>query len=66
MATLTIPKGFVVIPRAEYEDLRARPPVREIKPTKAVLQALARMHKNRAAGKMIPLDVLERDLASRG
>ena len=32
---------------------------------KADLAALARMRKNRAAGKLIPFDVLKRDLASR-
>jgi len=65
MTTITIPRGFVVVPRAEYEELRARPPVREFTPTKADLAALARMRKNRAAGKLIPFDVLKRDLASR-
>jgi hypothetical protein len=65
MNTITIPRGFVVVPRAEYEELRARPPVREFTPTKSDLRALARMRKNRAAGKLISLDVLKRDLASR-
>jgi len=71
MNAITIPKSsfakgdLVVVSRAEYEELRARPPVREFKPTKADLAALARMRKNRAAGKLIPFDVLKRDLASR-
>ncbi|TSA43976.1 hypothetical protein D4R49_01225 [bacterium] len=71
MATLTLPKTFkasddlVVIARKEYESLIARPPVREFTPTKADLTALARMRKNRAAGKLIPFDVLKRDLSSR-
>lgn len=70
MNTITIPKGFakggfVIVPQAEYEKLRSRPPVREFKPTKDDLRALARMRKNRAAGKLISLDVLKRDLASR-
>jgi len=71
MATLTLPKTFkasddlVVIARKEYESLIARAPVREFKPTKDDLAALVRMRKNRAAGKLIPFDVLKRDLASR-
>lgn len=70
MNTITIPRSFskgdlVIVPRAEYEELCARPPVREFKPTKDDLRALARMRKNRAAGKLISLDVLKRDLASR-
>jgi len=71
MITLTLPKTFkasddlVVIARKEYENLIARPPVREFTPTKSDLRALARMRKNRTAGKLIPFDVLKRDLASR-
>lgn len=72
MTTMTIPKAFlrakddlILISRKEYESLSARPPVREFTPTKSDLRALARMRKNRAAGKLISLDVLKRDLASR-
>ncbi len=70
MTTMTIPKTFrgsddlIVIARKEYESLKARV-VPEFTPTKADLSALARMRKNRAAGKLIPFDVLKRDLASR-
>ncbi|MFH1178682.1 MAG: hypothetical protein V1711_03120 [bacterium] len=65
MNTLTIPRGFIVIPRAEYEELRARPPVREFKPTKNDLKALERARRNFHAGKSISLAQLERDLANR-
>jgi hypothetical protein len=70
MTTMTIPKTFrgsddlIVLPRREYESLKARV-VPEYVPTKTDLRALARMRKNRAAGKLISLDVLKRDLASR-
>lgn len=68
---ITIPKNnfvkvdMVMLPRTEYEELCARPPVREFIPTKSDLRALTRMRKNRVAGKLISLDVLKRDLASR-
>lgn len=68
MATITIPKqlakggDLVVIPRKEYEAMRARM-VPEFTPTKANLRALDRMRKNRAAGKLITLDELKRKLA---
>ena len=69
MNTITIPRGFVVIPRAEYESLKARI-IPEYTPTaterRAIMRARARMHKNRVAGKMVSLDVLEQDLANRG
>lgn len=69
MTTITIPRGFVVLPRAEYESLKARV-MPEYTPTpterRMITRARARMHKSRAAGKMVSLDVLERDLASRG
>lgn len=70
MNTITIPKksfakgDLVIVPRAEYESLKARQ-IPEVAASKAQLRALARMRKNRVAGKLIPLDVLERDLARR-
>ena len=74
MNTITIPKGFakggfVIVPQAEYESLKSRA-IPVYMPTPAerrmIARARARMHKNRAAGKLIPLRVLERDLARRG
>ena len=69
MTTVAIPKGFVILPRAEYESLKARV-IPEYTPTpverRALACARARMHKNRATGKMVSLDVLEQDLANRG
>ena len=74
MTTMTIPKTFgarddlIVIPRKEYESLKARV-IPEYTPTPAerrtILRARARMHKNRAAGKMLTLDELKRKLGSR-
>jgi len=65
MTTIAIPRGFVVLPRAEYEELRARPSVREFKPTKSDLLALERGRRNYRAGKTISLTQLKRDLANR-
>ena len=68
MNTITIPRGFVILPRAEYESLKARV-VPEYTPTPAerrmITSARTRMQKNRAAGKMLTLDELKRKLASR-
>lgn len=68
MNTLTIPRGFVVLPRAEYESLKARV-IPEYTPTaterRMIARARARMQKNRAAGKLLTLDELRRKLASR-
>ena len=75
MATITIPKklsaakeDLVVIPRSEYESMKARM-VPEYFPTPAerrrLERARARMHKNRAAGKLITLDELKRKLARK-
>ncbi|MBI3572163.1 hypothetical protein HY091_01345 [Candidatus Kaiserbacteria bacterium] len=64
MATITIPRHFanrndlIVVPRGEYESLKARA-VPEVAPTKTNLQALARMRKNRATGKLIALNDLK-------
>ena len=68
MTTITIPKqlaagnDLIVLRRSEYESMKARM-VPEVAPTKANLRALARMRKNRAAGKLLPLDELKRKLA---
>lgn len=68
MNTITIPKGFVILPRAEYESLKARV-VPEYTPTAAerrmIVRARTRMQKNRAEGKLLTLDELKRKLASR-
>ncbi len=75
MTTITIPRQFaagtdlIVLRRSEYEAMKARM-IPEYMPTPAERRSLARsrahMHKNRVAGKLISLDVLKRDLASRG
>ncbi len=73
MNTITIPKGFakdgfVIVPQAEYESLKSRAiPIYTPTPAerRMVARARARMHKNRAAGKLITLDELKRELASR-
>ena len=71
MNAITIPKSsfakgdLVVVSRAEYEELRARPPVREFTPTKTDLVALAKARRNFHAGKSISLAQLKRDLANR-
>lgn len=69
MNTITIPKGFarggfVIVPQAEYESLKARA-VPEFTPTKSDLLALTRARRNFRAGKTISLAQLKRDLANR-
>ena len=68
MNAIAIPKGFVVLPRAEYESLKARV-IPEYTPTAAerrmIIRARTQMQKNRAAGKLLTLDELKRKLASR-
>ncbi len=70
MTTITIPKALaagndlIVLRRSEYESLKARV-VPEFTPTGANLLALARMRKNRAAGKLMSLDELKRKLARK-
>lgn len=70
MTTMTIPKDFrasddlIVIPRSEYESLKARI-APEFTPTKVQLNALARMRRNRIAGKLVSLKDVKRDLARR-
>ena len=69
--TLTMPKplrandDLVVIPRKEYESLKARA-VPEYTPTPAERRTIARARKNFAAGKTISLAQLKDDLARRG
>ena len=69
MNTITIQKsfakgGFVIVPQAEYESLKARA-VPEFTPTKSDLLALAQARRNFRAGKSISLAQLKRDLANR-
>lgn len=72
MTTMTIPKTFlhakddlILISRKEYENLSARPPVREFTPSKALLRKLAKARRDFRAGKTISLAQLKRELANR-
>ena len=71
MNVVTIPKkmsgakdDLVVLPRREYESLKARV-IPEVTPTKAELRALRAAQKRFAAGKGIPWEDVKRDLADR-
>lgn len=70
MNVLTIPKklaggdDLVVVPRKEYESLKARA-IPEFVPTKAEIRALRAAEKRFAKGKFYSLADVKRDLASR-
>ena len=70
MNLVTIPKklaakgDLVVLPRDEYESLKARA-VKEFIPTKAELKALRAAEKRFAKGRFYSLDDVKRDLESR-
>lgn len=70
MNVLTIPKQFakkddlVVLPRKEYESLKARA-VPEFIPTKSDIRALRNAEKQFAKGKFYSLADVKRDLARR-
>ena len=69
--TLTMTKplrdddDLVVIPRKEYESLKARA-VPEYAPTAAERRAIVRARRNFAAGKTLSLAQLKHELARRG
>lgn len=68
---MTIPKTFgarddlIVIPRKEYDSLKARV-VPEYMPTPTERRAILRARKEYRAGKTISLAQLKRELARRG
>ena len=71
MNVITIPKrvsggtdDLVVIPRKEYESLKARV-IPEVPLTAADKRALARARKAFAEGKVIPWEDVKRELADR-
>ena len=70
MSVITIPKrlasndDLVVIPRKEYEFLRARA-VKEFTPTKAQIRALHTAEKRFARGNVHAWDDVKRDMADR-
>lgn len=70
MNVITIPRksvsdDLVIIPRKEYEALKARPAITEFTPTQTQLRALARARKNLKEGKTISYDDLQRSVATR-
>ncbi|MEK7107412.1 MAG: hypothetical protein AAB899_04480 [Patescibacteria group bacterium] len=71
MNVLTIPKrlasgdDLVVVPRKEYEALRARAAMREFTPTKAEVKALRAAEKRFAKGRVYLWKDVKRDLAAR-
>ena len=70
MSVLTIPKkladggDLVVVPRKEYESLKARA-IPEFVPTKAEIRTLRAAEKRFAKGKFYSLADVKRDMASR-
>ena len=68
MSTLTIPKNItrgaepVVLPRKEYEKILNARMIPEYEPTAQEKKALARVRKNRAAGRFLTLDELRQKL----
>ena len=72
MSVITIPKkisggidDLVVIPRKEYESLKARPDVKEFTPTEADIRALRAAEKRFARGEVYSWNDVKRDLAAR-
>lgn len=65
---ITIPKALakrgdlVLIPKEEYEELMQLRKIKEFTPTPAQKRALLRARKNRAAGRVLSLHALEREL----
>ncbi|MBM3260921.1 hypothetical protein FJY93_00715 [Candidatus Kaiserbacteria bacterium] len=72
MNIITIPQriisndDLVIIPRKEYEALKARPVVAEFAPSSAQVRTLSRARKHFKEGKTISYDEIVKRVAARG